>query len=467
MNLEQLIEAARKAIAAGNLDEAKKLTEQAKALKELDSLVPAAVSESPEFVAMKAKIADYDAKWLKLEGEPAHNKAPHLVVTGDAADRALEGNPFKSMGDFLMIVKGYSQGVMDQRLMPLRSGDPLDEGAFSLTKAIGRKAIGSLFDASQKAVKAPTGLNTQIDSQGGYLVGTDQNLSIMERIYNVGQILSRVDLMGISATSNSMTINVEDETSRATGSRRGGIQAYWMGEAGTYTGSKPKFRQLELKLKKVGALVYCTDEMLADSVALESYIQRNLPEELKFAVEDAVINGIGGGMPLGLVNSGALISVAAEAGQGSATVVAENIINMWARRWVPATDYVWLMNQDVTPQLSLMGLSFGVGGQLVYMPPGGLTASPYATLMGRPILETEYNQTLGTVGDIMLVSPSQYQGIDKGGIQSASSIHVAFTTGEQVFRFTYRFDGQPKWNSALTPKNGTKTVSPYVALATR
>lgn len=464
MTIDQLSADARKAVAENRMDDARRMIDQVKALKELDSLAPSSVAETADYKAVKAELDAIKAKWAMIENEPARNKAGYLVVTGDEADRALEGNPFKGMGDFLLTVKGYAQGSMDQRLLPLHSDE---DGGFSLAKAIGRKAVSSLFEASQKAVKAPTGLNTQVDSQGGFLVGVDQNLSIMERVYNVGQILSKIDLMGISANSNSMTINVEDETSRATGARRGGIQAYWMSEGGTYTGSKPKFRQIELKLKKLGALVYCTDEMIADSVALESYVQRNLPEELKFATEDGIINGTGGGMPQGIVNSGALVSVAAESGQGAATVVAENIVNMWARRWVPATDYVWLLNQDVTPQLSLMGLSFGVGGQLVYMPPGGLSGVPYGTLYGRPVIETEYNQSLGTVGDILLVSPSQYQAIDKGGIQSASSIHVAFTTGEQVFRFTYRFDGQPKWNSALTPKNGTKTVSPYVALAAR
>ena len=55
----------------------------------------------------------------------------------------------------------------------------------------------------------------------------------------------------------------------------------------------------------------------------------------------------------------------------------------------------------------------------------------------------------------------------KGGMQSASSIHIAFTTDQTAFRFIYRVDGQPKWNSPLTPKNGGETVSPYVTLAAR
>ena len=81
-------------------------------------------------------------------------------------------------------------------------------------------------------------------------------------------------------------------------------------------------------------------------------------------------------------------------------------------------------------------------------------------------LWVEYAQSLGTAGDIVLWSPSSYQLIDKAsGIQSAASIHVAFTTAEQAFRFLYRVDGAPLWHSALTPKNGSNTQSTMVALS--
>jgi hypothetical protein len=59
---------------------------------------------------------------------------------------------------------------------------------------------------------------------------------------------------------------------------------------------------------------------------------------------------------------------------------------------------------------------------------------------------------------------SEYTVIDKGGVDAAVSMHVAFLTDEQVFRFMYRVDGQPNWNSALTPKSAGNTLSPYVIL---
>ena len=109
----------------------------------------------------------------------------------------------------------------------------------------------------------------------------------------------------------------------------------------------------------------------------------------------------------------------------------------------------------------------GTGGQVVYLPPGGLSATPYSTLYGREVVWTEYNATLGTTGDILLADLSQYMLVDKNGVQAATSMHVAFLTDEMVFRITYRVDGKPMWSVPLTPFKRTNTKSPFVALATR
>lgn len=396
-------------------------------------------------------------------------KTAGVVITDDAADRALKASPYKSLGEFLLdVAQAGAHGIMPDRLKPLRGDDPMDENGFNMGKALGDNFVGSLTNAAyRRSVKAPYGLNEATPSQGGFLVDTDRAAGILSRVYDVGQLLQRVDMVGISAASNGMTFYAEDETSRVAGSRRGGIRAYWAAEAGEKTKSMPTFRELELKLRKVIGLVYATDELLADASALESWILRNLPEELRFTVEDAIINGTGVGMPLGILNSGALVTVAKEANQAADTVVSQNVMKMWSRRWVPGRDYVWLVNQDVGPQLWQMSLAVGTGGLPVYLPAGGLTAQPYATLFNRPVLEVEYAATVGDVGDILLVSLSEYQMIEKGGIAAASSIHTRFVYDETAFRFVYRVDGQSKWNSTLTPFKGSNTVSPFVALAAR
>jgi HK97 family phage major capsid protein len=88
-------------------------------------------------------------------------------------------------------------------------------------------------------------------------------------------------------------------------------------------------------------------------------------------------------------------------------------------------------------------------------------------LLGRPIFYTEFCQTLGTVGDLVLGNWSQYLEGTLQGPDFQESIHVRFTTNERTFRVTVRNDGQPWWKTALTPKKSTITLSPFVTLATR
>mgnify|MGYP002134897071 CR=1 FL=1 len=67
--------------------------------------------------------------------------------------------------------------------------------------------------------------------------------------------------------------------------------------------------------------------------------------------------------------------------------------------WAIAGNQLWVLTLE---RLELVTLGIGTAGVVTYMPPGGLSGKPYATLMGAPIIETEWNATLGTVGDIIL-----------------------------------------------------------------
>jgi HK97 family phage major capsid protein len=321
-------------------------------------------------------------------------------------------------------------------------------------------------EVDPRLFRAASGSNEAVPSDGGYLVQPDFEAELMKRVYETGALASRVRSRQVSG--NGLVVNGIDETSRATGSRYGGVRGYWADEAATVTATAPKFSRHELKLKKLMALYYATDEILEDAQALEAEAGDAFREEFAWLIDNAILRGPGGGQPLGILKSGALVTVAKESGQTAATVLPENLVKMWSRMWAKSRgNAVWFINQDVEPSLFTMGLQVGVGGNAVYMPPGGLSAAPYGTLFGRPVIPIEQTSTIGTVGDIVLADLSQYRWIDKGAIKSASSIHVRFLYDEMTFRFTYRCDGQPSWQSALTPANGTNTLSPFVALATR
>lgn len=393
--------------------------------KEIQAFISSALEETMPGIVEKA-VTSAVAETVKAMTPPKPDvKAGVAVeVIEDEADKALRLNPFKTGGEFFQAVARASEpGPIDKRLLPLKS----------------------------------TGLNEAIPSQGGFLVQQDTQVGILENMWGVGEVLRLFNPMPIGPNSNGLLINAVDETSRIDGSRGGGVLGYWMDEGGTKTATKPTFRQIDLKLKKVAALMYATDELLADSVALEGWVNRYVPDELRFKTEDAIIEGNGVGKPLGILSSPALVSATR---LNASQINSNDISSMWMRRYLGAKDYVWFINPDISVYLDQMT----IGNYPAYMPPGGLSGQEYGSLKGRPVIEIEYCPTLGTAGDIMLVAPSQYALISKGGIESASSIHVQFVTDETAFRFIYRVDGEPEWASAVTPFKGSSTVSPFVVL---
>lgn len=376
--------------------------------------------EQTEKDEIKTLVAD------TLKAFLADTRKGDVQVLEDETDRSLKGNPLGAREFFQAVKTAGITGNVSPRLQAHQD----------------------------QAIKA-TGSNEAIPSQGGFLVTQDIGAGIQSNLWSVGSLLSRFTAIPVSG--NGIVLNAVDETSRAAGSRMGGIRGYWLEEGGTITASKPKFRQIALRLKKLAALCYATDELLDDAAALEGWLATNVPNELRFMAEDALINGTGLGQPLGIVASPALVQATRT---DASEIDQDDLANMWKSRYLGANDYIWLINAECVAQLEKISL----GNVPLYMPPGGLSGNPLATIKGRPVYETEYSAALGTLGDILLISPSHYALINKGGVQSASSIHVAFTTAETAFRFIYRVDGAPYWNSPVTPYKGSYTVSPFVGL---
>lgn len=363
--------------------------------------------------------------------EPPGNPAGFAVE--DEADRAVKGNPFKSLGEQLIAVRNAAFGNVDKRLLPL---------------------------------KAILGANESIPSEGGFLVSTAQSNALDKKMWDAGVFANRASNVAIPAGSNSMTFYGLDEDSRANGSRYGGITGYRVAEGGTITASgMQKFYTYTLRPKKYAAVAYATDEVLQDTAVLEQELLAGVPAELAFMVDDDMLNGLGVAGAHGVLNHASLVSVTKEVGQAATTIVYENLIKMWARRY-PRGNYAWFVNQDTMPQLHLIAHAVGTGA----LAPNFVNYNPDGSMrvFGAPVVETEFNATLGTVGDILLADWGQYKLATIGGVQSASSIHVQFLTDQMTYRFTRRVDGLPMWKSALTPYKGTaNTVSPFIALATR
>ncbi len=411
--------------------------------------------------------------------------AEEVVVVDDAVAKAVEElnanltNTVKQVvGDVLKNIKIDGKSITDVTDQHDREFDRGLGGYSSFGEfAKSVKSFGDIKSPDAKLTKyinfvgeeakAAQGVNEAVGEEGGILVPDQVATSIWARAATENDIIAQVD--SIPVTGNTYTMLMEAGDSLATGTRNAGVRGYWVEEAGQITKSQPKWRRVTMRLKKLGVLVYVTDEQLDDSpMSLEAYLTMKAGDEINFMLGDALINGDGIGKPLGVMNSNCLISVAKEAGQAAASVVTENIIKMFSRLNARSrSGAVWNYNQDCETQMLTMTLSAGAAAIPMMLPPGGLSASPGYTMLGRPAVPTEWNQTVGTTGDILLANWSEYMMIVKGGIKSAVSMHLRFDYNETAFRFTYRCDGMPKWPAALTPYKGSNTRSPFVSLATR
>lgn len=435
MNLEQLRKKAADALEKAKGIRAKCQAENREPSEQENSEFDGAMKEHRDALASIKRLEDLQAA-ERDEQQRSQSRRSVIRETGTEVHDNAEDAPFRNFGEFLQCVRGAAiqPSAIDPRLLK----------------------------------RAALGANEKIGSEGGFLVGKDESQQILQDMHDVGILAPRCTEVPISANSNGIIINGVDESSRVDGSRWGGVRAYWADEAGTTTATKPAFRQVNLKLNKLFAVFYATDEMIADAAALGSLASRAFSEEMAFKVDDGIFRGVGAGQPQGVLNSGVLVSVSKETGQGAATILYENIIKMYAR--MPARSKAraaWFIHDDVMPQLMLMTLPGGTSSTPVYLPPSGAAAAPFGTIFGRPVIPIEHCETLGTVGDILFADFSQYYLATKGGVQQAESMHVQFLTGEMTFRFTYRVDGQTARSKKLTPYKGSNELSPFVVLATR
>jgi HK97 family phage major capsid protein len=340
-----------------------------------------------------------------------------------------EGSGFKNFGEFANCVK---QGPTNQKLM-------------NYCKI--------------------TGMGEAVNADGGFLIPSEFSTALLTAMAQAGVLAPRCQNFPVNNNLNLPFVNI---TTQAT-SWTGGATVYKPAEGIAKTSSLPQFAKCELQLHKMTVLIYVTDELLQDSpVALETFLTTMVSTEFALTKDEDIVNGSGAGEALGILTAPATISVAKETGQAADTIVTENVLKMASRCYAPSfRNAVWLIAQDALPQIASLTLNVGTGGAPVFIADIKNPLGP--SLLGRPIIWSPHCQTIGDKGDIFLADFSQYVTISKAGrgMETATSIHLKFNYDETAFRFVIRFDGQPWWASAITPKHGTNTVSPFVTLAAR
>lgn len=398
--------------------------------------------EQTEFDALQAQVASINAQIereqaLALEETSVGVHVPDTARIEVSDNRAVDpARGFQSFGEFARSVRaaagGGRGGRIDERLM-----------------------IG--------AAAPSLAANEAGGADGGYLVPPQYSQEIFTLSLEEQALLPMTDSTPISG--NSMVFPKDETTPWGTD----GVRAYWQAEASVATATKPKFGVQTNRLHKLMALVPVTDELLDDTSALASYLPGKTAQSIRWKTDESILFGTGDGQPIGVMSSKALIVVAKDSGQATNTLSAANIINMVAR--LPVGSFArafWLINPDVLPLLDTMTL----GNYPIYMPvgsgSGSMASSPYGMLKGRPVVLSEHAAAVSSQSDVSLLDLSYYRSItSRGGIQTATSMHLYFDADATAFRTTFRVDGGPKLENVITPPKSTKTRSPFVTLAAR
>ncbi|MDZ7595868.1 MAG: phage major capsid protein [Thiobacillus sp.] len=416
-----------------------------------------------DVAAIQAKaVADYQAR------------ARELTDTGKAF--AKFGGEALAMQ---AVAEGWTVDQLNAKLLAAASAGPA-HAAFGQaarsesnldTKTFGFKSLGEFahhvrnaslgngrLDSRLQAAATTYG-NEGSGADGGFAVPPQFAQTISAVALEEESLLSYAD--NTPVTGNSMSFP-KDETT-PWGST--GITANWEGEGDTKSAKKPGLKLDHLRLKKLSVLVGATDELLADSAAMGAYLAKKMSEAVRWKSNDAIINGNGVGMPLGILNGGSVVSIAKEGSQVADTIVAANLSKMLARVLKGGGPLVWLINPDAMPQIHLLTL----GDTPIWTPPQeGFKGAPNGFLLGRPIIETDACDTVGDVGDIILANMGGYRAITKaGGEEFSESMHLWFDQDVTAFKLNFRMDGQPALSTAITPPNSTATRSHFATIAAR
>jgi HK97 family phage major capsid protein len=364
----------------------------------------------------------------------------NLTISG-VHDRGAD-QPFATLGQQLQAIANAGMGLADST------------------------TIGRLH-----AAVSTGGASATVGSDGAFGIQKEFATELLQSTIEGGDILGQTDSHEVGANADGLEVMYLDETSRATGSRWGGVQVYRGAEADSATAKKPKFGKWECRLEDIIGSAYMTERLLQDAASIQAVFETGFMEEFRFTAENEMVRGTGAGQMLGILNSDALVTVAKETGQPADTIQYENIAKMWKSVHPRARMAgAWYYNQELEDQFDSLQIGTGATATLVYMPPGGISGAKYGTIKGRPAIPLEYASGKGDVGDIFFAAWNRYKVITKGGLQSADSIHVRFLNNERTFRWITRINGAPKDKSTITPFKATDStfrLGNFVTLAAR
>jgi len=397
---------------------------------------------------------------LRIEDAELAKKPSGRIKAGAPNAEEDPRKGFRSANDCLQtILQAGRSGKPDERLKMLAQDTDEEGRSYLLPVAFTPRYLATVGSDEHGEYD---------DRYGGLSVATTRLAPRPLIGFEGDPTMGRTEMVPMASPSVEMEAATDKDHSSTVSA---GLTVARRAEAAAIAASRQTREMLTMKAASVFALAYATEEILADSPG--SFIARlEQGFSLQFAAYmfNEKLRGKGGDQYLGVLTAlaasglGPTLSVAKESAQVADTIVYNNVIKARARCW-GYSNAIWLANHDCYPQLAVLAVPVGVGGQLVYQQ--SLVEDRPDMLLGRPIFYSEYMGTIGDQGDLLLGNWSQYlEGLYQP-LQSAESIHVRFVNHERAVKFWLRNCGQPSWRTALTPNKSASTLSPFVVLDAR
>ena len=303
-------------------------------------------------------------------------------------------------------------------------------------------------------------LSEATGAQGGYLVPEQYSKEIL-RVDLENSLIRQAGARVIPMESNTLKIPAFNMASNASGSLFGGVTTYWGNENASLTESQPSFKQIELGLNKLYAYTEDPNELEEDAiVSMGGLLTQMFGEALAFEEDYSFLNGDGVGKPEGILNAGATVEVS----RGTAsTIFFDDVVTMLSRFKGNVGRAKFYINQSAMPQVHKM---IDVNGNYIWNVGGNsnVQTAPAGTLLGIPIVVTEKLPALGTSGDLLLADCGFYLVGEKSGLRVDQSKDFKFQNDQLAYRAIKRVDGRVWLDSAITPRAGGSTLSPFVKL---
>lgn len=402
-----------------------------------------AISLRKDAAEAEAASAKKEEQLLRLKAHSSRQSDPDSFEDNEPQLRGTsrDRKPSYNVGDQLLAIRSATQGVPPS----------------------------TMSNVQQRALRASV-MSCNDGCDGGFLLSEVFAKDLTRKMFDSSDMLSRVQRRNLGLGELAYNLTLIDETSRQNGMRGGGLDADWVSgkRCETVDPSKMALRQVRIIPEMLrAALLEC--QSCCSSNELADLVQQELPKEMSFRIEEAILFGDGIRKPLGMLSDKNPAKLTVPAATRAATVNAYYMEDITALEAAfCGRSGIFLANRQSLPQLRCMKKAdSGTQVDLLFVgPTQDMSGGAYTTLSGLPLVFDERMPIYPAAGSIALVDPSQYIVVDRqGGISGESSMHAFFLQHMMAYRFEVCINGLPKWACPVqTYADATKFQSPYVVL---